>query len=498
MPIDDDDTSGQPSTAATDNERSYSSTVDEKSAKRKSRTVHIDVYCTGSDDERSSTDSTEEERSTTATTVFENEDVKVTHSKAEEDNLPRGFKDDKAFLARTAERRCESFKNAPMRMPSLASSKGYESDDLLSSLYPSQFSSYSALKDFDSTPWSAASSTLALPSYVDDYDSAAATSSKDTFSDIDSIVNGGKRPNLASSCDSFEYADLSDRERIRKMDDTTTTTTRTTPTIWGNNRNDLREEVKRRDKGWRSPRIERKMNLLRNRKMREYLEKHEIGWSSDDTAAGSGDGESDDSGTIGWTFLSNKKEDGDDDKDDKEESYEIKVDEDIVRRDSTTIKGEVTNDNVLNRSESIRSSDILIQDDLTDSTTRSDLCSRINNTLRERIGPFGSKSPSPLPSKVPSRVTSPFMTSHGERTDHIVKASIFGSVVGAFRKPGHHVGPVKNPSCSCEHCRRYFEEDDDSRERSSCTFGELEKRSTSSNNDQQRNIIRPAPTSYRQ
>nr|KAF7398264.1 hypothetical protein H0235_016272 [Vespula pensylvanica] len=461
------DTSGQPSTT-TDTEKSYSSAIDE-STKRKSRTVHIDVYCTGSDDE-CSTDSSEEERSTTAMTVFENEDVKVTHSQAEDNDLPRGFKDNKAFLARTAERRCESFKNAPMRMPSLASSKGYESDDLLSSLYPSQFSSYSALKDLDSTPWSAASSTLALP-FIDDYDSAAATSSKDTFSDIDSIVNGGK-PTL-TSCDSFEYANLSDRDRIRKMD-----------TIWGGSSktDDVNEE--KMDKNWRSPQIERK-HLLRNRKMREYLEKHEIGWSSDDTA-----GESDDSGTIGWTFLSNK------DDPNNEGSSRMKEDKGTIRRDST-IKREINDNNVVssnvvNRPELIRS-DLLIQDDHSDSTTRSDLCSRIY-TLREQIGPFGSKSPSPLPSKVPSRVTSPFMTSHGERTDHIVKASIFGSVVGAFRKPGHHIGPVKNPSCSCEHCRRYFEEDD-SRERS-CSFGEFEKRSTSSTNAQQRNIIRPAPTSY--
>lgn len=403
-------------------------------------------------------------------TVFENEDVKVTHSQAEDNDLPRGFKDNKAFLARTAERRCESFKNAPMRMPSLASSKGYESDDLLSSLYPSQFSSYSALKDLDSTPWSAASSTLALP-FIDDYDSAAATSSKDTFSDIDSIVNGGK-PTL-TSCDSFEYANLSDRDRIRKMD-----------TIWGGSSktDDVNEE--KMDKNWRSPQIERK-HLLRNRKMREYLEKHEIGWSSDDTA-----GESDDSGTIGWTFLSNKNDPN------NEGSSRMKEDKGIIRRDST-IKREINDNNVVssnvvNRPELIRS-DLLIQDDHSDSTTRSDLCSR-TYTLREQIGPFGSKSPSPLPSKVPSRVTSPFMTSHGERTDHIVKASIFGSVIGAFRKPGHHIGPVKNPSCSCEHCRRYFEEDD-SRERS-CSFGELEKRSTSSTNAQQRNIIRPAPTSY--
>lgn len=451
------DTTSQPSTTTattTDTEKSDASTVDENT-KRKSRTVHIDVYCTGSDEE-CSTESSEEERSTTAMTVFENKDVKVTHTQQTTDNdLPRGFTDNKAFLARTAERRCESFKNAPMRMPSLASSKGYESDDLLSSLYPSQFSSYTALKDIDSTPWSAASSMIALP-FPDDYDSAAATSAKDTFSDIESIVNGGK-PTL-TPCDSFEYANSSDRERIRKME-----------TIWGN-----KTEPEEKDKTWRSPQIERK-HLLRNRKMREYLEKHEIGWSSDDTAA-----ESDDSGTIGWTFIANK-----------DHSEEASKKKDIVSPTSqiNPETAENVSPNVVHHQEPKRCDPL---DDHSDSTTRSELASRTYK-LRDQIGLFSSKTPSPLPSKVPSRVTSPFMTPQGERTDHIVKASIFGSVIGAFRKPGHHVGPAKNPNCSCEHCRRYFEEDN-TRERS-CSFGEPDKRSARSTNTQ-RNIIRPAPTSY--
>ncbi|KAI4499213.1 hypothetical protein M0802_005796 [Mischocyttarus mexicanus] len=385
----------------TDTEKSDASTTVDENTKRKSRTVHIDVYCTGSDEE-CSTESSEEERSNTALTVFENKDVKLTHTQQTTDkDLPRGFKDNKAFLARTAERRCESFKNAPMRMPSLASTKGYESDDLLSSLYPSQFSSYSALKDIDSAPWSAASSMIGLP-FADDYDSAAATSSKDTFSDIESIVNGGK-PTL-TPCDSFEYANSSDRDRIRKME-----------TIWGG-KTELKED---KDKTWRSPQIERK-HLLRNRKMREYLEKHEIGWSSDDTAA-----ESDDSGTIGWTFIANK---------DHSEGASNKKD---VVSPASLINPETAENvfpNTVNRQEPKRCDP---SDDHSDSTSRSELGSRVY-TLRDQIGLFSSNSPSPLPSKVPSRVTSPFMTSQGERTDHIVKASIFGSVIGAFRKPGHH------------------------------------------------------------
>lgn len=249
-----------------DSEKSDSSKDD--SVKRKSRTVHIDVYCTGTDDDENSDTSTENERDTPST-VFENPDVRVTHTHVSDAVLPRGFQDDKAFLTRASERKCDSFKHAPLRMPSIASSKGYDSDDMLSSLYPSQFSSYSALRDVDSAPWSAASSNTG---FAFDYDSAAATSCKDTFSDIESLINS--RSGL-TPCDSFEYASSSDRERIRRMEE-----------IWAKS-----QEKKR----W--PGKTEQKYLLQNRKMKEYLEKHEIGFSS----AESGE-ESDESGTVGWSL----------------------------------------------------------------------------------------------------------------------------------------------------------------------------------------------------
>ncbi|XP_067203811.1 dentin sialophosphoprotein [Linepithema humile] len=390
---------------AADSEKSDSS-AKEDSSKRKSRTVHIDVYCTGSDD-ASTDDTTSEDERSTPMTVFENEDVKVTHTQAASD-LPRGFQDVNAFLKRSAERRCASFRNAPMRMPSLASTKGYDSDEVLSSLYPSRFSSYSGIRDLDSVPWSAASSSTALSPC--EYDSATVTSSKDTFSDIDSLMNSksGLTP-----CDSFEYANSSDRDRIRKMDTSAKTDNE-------------------KSKTWRSPQIERK-HLLQNRKMREYFKKHEIGWSSGESEAE----DSDESGAVGWSFMSG---DG--------KSRLVKKDS-IVRRVSA---GQTAESNAIdfdsrNKNAQEERSQFAAHDYVPHS-----------NILRDRIGPFGSKSPSPLPSTIPSRVTSPFTTPYGERTDHIVKASKFGTVISAFRKPGHHIGPSKNPTCSCEHCRRYFEE----------------------------------------
>lgn len=401
-----------------DSEKSDSS-AKEDSSKRKSRTVHIDVYCTGSDDDVSTDTISEDERSTPMT-VFENENVRVTHTQAAE-NLPRGFQDANAFLRRSAERRCASFRNAPMRMPSLASSKGYDSDEVLSSLYPSRFSSYSGIRDLDSVPWSAMSSSTALSPC--DYDSSM-TSSKDTFSDIESLINS---KSSLTPCDSFEYANIADRDRIRRMDV-------------------LAKAGNERSRTWRSPQIERK-HLLQNRKMREYFEKYNINWSSGESAE-----ESDESGAVGWSFVSGN-----------EKSRSVKRDS-VVRR---TSKGQIEESNATNLGSEHRNA----QEECSQFATRRDYVP-YTNVLRDRIGPFGSKSPSPLPSTIPSRVTSPFTTPYGEKTDHIVKASKFGTVINAFRKPGHHIGPSKNPSCSCEHCQRYFE--DRMRERSS-SLSELER-----------------------
>lgn len=441
------------SASPAEQDKSDSSEREDESAKRKSRTVHIDVYCTGSDDDVDDSNdagsSSSENKVDTPTTVFENDDVKITHCRAKDDDaLPRGFQDDKAFLKRASERNSDSFRNAPMRMPSLASTKGYESDDVLSSLYPSQFSSYSALRDLDSAAWSVASSSAAIPH--DGYDSTSATSWKDTFSDIESLINS--RTSL-TPCDSFEYANTSDRERIEKME-----------AAWA------QSEKEERTKTWRSPQIERR-HLLQNRKMKEYLEKHQIGWSSGESGA-----ETDDSDGVAWSFVSSD-----------EHSRVVKRESTVRRMDKETMEPDEA---VPSSSINPASARKLLRKDQLERACYSDSASH-SRALRDQIGPFGSESSSPLPSKVESRVTSPFTTPQGEKTDHILKASVFGTVVGAFRKPGHHVGPSKNPSCSCEHCRRFFEEDGPrGRSRS---LGDLERRPGlwfQKRND----IVSPAPT----
>lgn len=41
-------------------------------------------------------------------------------------------------------------------------------------------------------------------------------------------------------------------------------------------------------------------------------------------------------------------------------------------------------------------------------------------------------------------------------TDHLALARKFGNVVKTMKKPGHHVGPVRNPTCLCETCKRWM------------------------------------------
>ncbi|XP_055917819.1 uncharacterized protein LOC129950054 [Eupeodes corollae] len=78
-----------------------------------------------------------------------------------------------------------------------------------------------------------------------------------------------------------------------------------------------------------------------------------------------------------------------------------------------------------------------------------------------------SKYPSPVPSLKPdsssNRESSVAASSvaaiiKGYTAEHLQKAQKFGKVMGTVRKPGHHVGPTKNPNCLCEHCQRWMAE----------------------------------------
>ncbi|XP_017027268.1 uncharacterized protein [Drosophila kikkawai] len=82
---------------------------------------------------------------------------------------------------------------------------------------------------------------------------------------------------------------------------------------------------------------------------------------------------------------------------------------------------------------------------------------------------FGTTVAAPTPSPLPVRRfeisrDSPSLASEtstslsGYTHEHLEKARRFGNVVASSRKPGHHVGPTKNPSCQCESCQRWMAE----------------------------------------
>lgn len=59
----------------------------------------------------------------------------------------------------------------------------------------------------------------------------------------------------------------------------------------------------------------------------------------------------------------------------------------------------------------------------------------------------------------------------GYSKEYLALSKKFGTVVNAMKKPGRHVGPVKNPECPCEHCKRWIVEREQGRGRA-LSFGD--------------------------
>lgn len=418
----------------------------------KPRTVHIDVYCTGSEDADASCSSDDSDSFSSPQTVFESDKLKVVHTHIDKDKLPAGYpsrqhleRQDK--VARVASRRSESFKYEMTRTAEEQQvARGYDSDDGLSSHYPSQISSYSTLRGATDTsvPQSEvtssasrnpSSSTISSSSMAlsDEYDSAAATSWKDTVTDLDSLVQSSL--SLAQS-DSFEYADVADRLRIREKEK-----------AWADDGGDGDGS-----KTWRSPHVERK-HLLQQQKFKEFLEKR-LGkmalpvWKAEVTE--DSDDDDDETGDA-WSFCGPQTH-----LSPQSAGKALKREDTVKRVPSGRGKGEMRSVTpakgaVTAKASCLPKPSALDLGSLSDSGPHRFMC-------RTSIGPFGERMPTPPPSKVTTSVTSPFTDIPGKRTDQLSKAEKFGTIIGTFRKPGHHVGPSKNPDCACEHCRKYYED----------------------------------------
>lgn len=417
---------------------------------RKPRTVHIDVYCTGSEDADASGSSEESQVSeswSSPQTVFESEKLRVVHTRIGKNKLPAGYlrrQQRQENAAGVTSRHSESFKyEAAHAGEEQQAVRGYDSDDGLSSHYPSQMSSCSTLRGATETsvPQSEAtastsrdpsSSTISSSSMAlsDEYDSAAATSWKDTVTELDSLVHSTL--SLAQS-ESFEYADAADRLRIREKE-----------RAWGGTGGDGDGS-----KTWRSPHVERK-HLLQQQKLKEFLEKHGKSafplWKAETTE----DSDDDETGDA-WSFCGRETEFSP-----RPAGKAVRREDTVKRVSSGKGKEEVRLVTYAKGAVAAKAS-ALLKPPAQDTGSLSD--SGPHRFIhRTAIGPFGYKAPSPPPSKVASTVTSPFTNIPGKRTDQLSKAEKFGTIIGTFRKPGHHVGPSKNPECACEHCRKYYKD----------------------------------------
>lgn len=333
------------------------------------RTVHIDVYCTGSDDADDSGSSASSGSDTRhqPRTVFESEDVRVLHRQAGSREQPlRRRRSVRRVSARTPSLSASSSCVTVQESPSVTSTKQESTVNTVTSSRPTITDSVSS---FSTNSFSVPSSLAASADTV-------ASSWKET--DTEALRLSGMSLEVGSSVqnDSFEYADSADRERILRMAER-----------WSGGQNQSYEET-----------MERRLSDFNQARLNNFsiYPKKPLQNSTDSL-------DDDDASEMGWTFSVGEGEE----------------------RPSG-------------------------QSDSTPSTV-------YRFARRSVLGPFGTRPPSPRPATLEDTRTKPFAGAV-ERTECFVRAEKFGVIVNSLKKPGHHVGPAKNPDCSCFTCQQYFEE----------------------------------------
>lgn len=387
---------------------------------KKPRTIHIDVYCTGTDMEAdsdsSSTNSDETKSASTPQTVFESEKICVTHKKATQEVVPFTLRQK---LLQVADSKSEN------------TSLEKESDDETSTGYPSKVSSYSnmgySLSSLSSFQTSATPYSMSSCTFPDmDNDSVANTSWKDTFSDIDNLIQS--RSSVGPNDSLYFIPQKIDEEEVESVTDSTKRRTDTPASVsvhtndsfeYANSEDKLR--IKRMERLWtsKSPGVKRKL-FAESDPQQDVIDKkfNQLVLSKDS------DSEHSDEEAQGWTFVKNNDN----------HKEEEKISKNNQREEVTST-----------------STDTL-------QTVRSKH-SRMGNPNEDSRS--ASKSPSSLillqRLKFDPTLRSPFTISPGQYTEQRFIAKRFGPVVNVFKKPGHHIGPAKNPHCFCDHCKRHFE-----------------------------------------
>lgn len=318
------------------------STASSSDSKKQPRTVHIDVYCTGSDESSGST-SSEEETTSTPQTVFESTKARIVHTRANSDSLPHALMKQKRRV----------LSNSTIDGSTLGGDAG-ASGSTISTSYPSPRSSLVSHRSL------ASGSTVSSLRTTNTNHSSTATSWKDT--DLESTRSLLK-------CDSFDYENSFDRLRIRE-----------------------------KEKLWCSPPARPKPGT-----------KSKDDNDDDDSSSSSSD---DSEEGLAWSF-------GHQEQSSSKQSN--------VRRENTVRRTSNTTDNLAKLPPAIKKSGSLSD-------------SEASMSLR-----YKRESARKMPYSPPSIF------------EHNIKAARFGPTVGSLRRPGHHIGPSKNPDCSCDTCKYYFE-----------------------------------------
>ncbi|XP_055707643.1 uncharacterized protein LOC129804407 isoform X2 [Phlebotomus papatasi] len=443
---------------------SYTSPTSSKrggGAKKPPRTVHIDVYCTASDGENSSTSSSsvssanrdpveDVESNSTPQTVYESQQMKLMHKRAGKFDMPRrmggsrsglessgsGTKLNLASLSRENVRQLSSKSSIADEINESkqmlfdkhlgGSSSGSRmsllrqrlikdtSDDCLSSNYPN--SSYSTFRDMTvSSISSAQASSSAL------FEDIMETSWKESDLEASMSTHPPHASSVAQSSDSFEYDNANDRNRIKQMEE-----------LW-------QRKSTSTDKVWNSPQAERKF-LMQQQRMNEFMKQKEQGEKMKLVLGVLETDDSEHSGNIS----------------ESERSYTPLVAKNLCPNVMVGMGMSVKEPSPASTAKTVQST---IPEDQ----------QRREASEPKDLWP-GLKKPPPtfLNFTRDSESASSSLVSHlsGYTHEYLAKARKFGAVVGALRKPGHHVGPAKNPECQCEHCRRWMAERDKGRGRS--------------------------------
>lgn len=397
-------------------------------ATKKPRTIHIDVYCTGTEMEdesdNSSSNSDETKSNSTPQTVFESSKLCVTHNRADQNAIP--------YILQKKLLQLES--------KSETTSVEKESDDETSTGYPSKVSSYSnvdfSLSSISSLQNSATPFSMSSCTFPDlDNDSLANTSWKDTFSDIDSLTQS--RSSVAPN-DSVYFIPKKIEEENESVADSTRLDTATTPSLslnpsdsfeYANSEDKVR--IKRMEKFWKNnSHLSKRKLFAQQKQLQEVVNKKlsRINVSKDSES------EHSEEEAVGWTFVKN------------EGTKVLKTPDEI----KTSPSGVESFSMVTSSTDTLQT----VQ-------SKHSIVKTLNSEATEDDSRSTSKSPSSLiflqRLKFDPSLRSPFTISPGHYTEQRFIAKRFGPIVNVFKKPGHHIGPAKNPHCFCDHCKRHFE-----------------------------------------